>query len=311
MNLRRDWWKVLGVLLVMYTIVMGFLGDVPRLPILNESIRNLYFHVAMWMTMLVMLAVSLVYSIRYLSSLDRDHDTVAMSAAHVGILVSVIGILTGMLWARHTWGAYWVNDPKLNGAAITLLAYLAYFVLRGAVVDEDKRARIAAVYNVFAFVIMIVFIQILPRLTDSLHPGNGGNPAFSSYDLDNRMRMVFYPAVIGWSLIATWILNLKVRLHRLETYQNRLTEWNDQPNNGKNMMFKNVKDKILITAGIGLMTSAIYGQSIEPEMADAFRADGKIYVVVAVCLIVLLGLVMYLTGIDRRLRKLEDTTKKN
>ncbi|MFN3951184.1 MAG: cytochrome c biogenesis protein CcsA [Thermaurantimonas sp.] len=238
MNLRSDWWKILGVLLVSYTIVMGFLGEVPSLPILNESIRNLYFHVTMWMTMLVMLTVSLVYSIRYLSSLKLNDDVVAMSAAHVGIAVSVIGILTGMLWARHTWGAYWVNDPKLNGAAITLLAYLAYFVLRGAVVDEEKRARISAVYNVFAYVLMILFIQILPRLTDSLHPGNGGNPAFSSYDLDNRMRMVFYPAVIGWSLIGVWILTLKVRLYKLENHLNTLREINNEQFGRKTIKIK-------------------------------------------------------------------------
>ena len=238
MNFRRDWWKILSVLLVTYTIVMGFLGEVPRLPILNESIRNLYFHVTMWMTMLVMLTVSLVYSIRYLASLKMNDDIVAMSAAQVGILVSVLGILTGMLWARHTWGAYWVNDPKLNGAAIALLAYLAYFVLRGAVVDEEKRARISAVYNVFAFVLMLLFVQILPRLTDSLHPGNGGNPAFSSYDLDNRMRMVFYPAVIGWSLIGVWILSLKVRLYKLEETMNAFQELNDEQFGRKTIKLK-------------------------------------------------------------------------
>lgn len=220
MTIRKYWWKFTGVVLVIYTIVFGFLGEVPRLPILNETIRNLYFHVTMWMAMLILLTVSLVYSIMYLRNFDLKNDLIAKSAAQVGILLAVIGILTGMIWARFTWGAFWVNDPKLNGAAVSLLAYLAYFVLRGTVDDKDKKARISAVYNVFAFVIMIVFIQILPRLTDSLHPGNGGNPAFSSYDLDNRMRMVFYPAVIGWTLIAIWILDLKIRINQLEDKMN-------------------------------------------------------------------------------------------
>jgi heme exporter protein C len=56
---------------------------------------------------------------------------------------------------------------------------------------------------------MFVFIMILPRLTDSLHPGNGGNPAFGKYDLDSDMRLVFYPAVIGWVLLSLWILDVK------------------------------------------------------------------------------------------------------
>jgi heme exporter protein C len=82
--------------------------------------------------------------------------------------------------------------------------------------DPLKRGRISAVYNIFAFVIMIVFIQVLPRLTDSLHPGNGGNPAFSNYDLDNNMRLVFYPAMIGWIGVGYWIWDLRTRWMRLK-----------------------------------------------------------------------------------------------
>ena len=126
------------------------------------------------------------------------------------------GTFPGMVWAKFTWGAWWTNDPKLNGTAITILIYLAYFVLRNSMDDARKKARISAVYNIFAFVMMIVFIGILPRMTDSLHPGNGGNPGFNSYDLDNGLRMVFYPAVIGWILVGTWIASLRYRLKALQ-----------------------------------------------------------------------------------------------
>jgi heme exporter protein C len=67
------------------------------------------------------------------------------------------------------------------------------------------------VYNIFDYVIYITFIFIYPRLTDTLHPGNGGNPAFSSYDLDSSMRAFFYPAVIGWSILGFWLASLKIR----------------------------------------------------------------------------------------------------
>jgi heme exporter protein C len=93
---------------------------------------------------------------------------------------------------------------------------MAYFVLRGSIEDEQKKARISAVYSVFAFPIMIVLIFILPRLTDSLHPGNGGNPGFNTYDMDNNMRMVFYPAVIGWICMGLWLAQVKYRLRTLE-----------------------------------------------------------------------------------------------
>ena len=81
--------------------------------------------------------------------------------------------------------------------------------------DEQKRARISAVYNIFAFVMLIVFIGILPRMTDSLHPGNGGNPGFNNYDLDSNMKLVFYPAVIGWILLGLWISDIRLRISRL------------------------------------------------------------------------------------------------
>jgi len=216
--MQKHWWKALGVICVIYTIISGFLYEVPRLPILHESIRNLYFHVPMWFGMMIILFVSVIYSIKYLGNSNTYCDIIAEESAKTGIMLGILGLLTGMLWAKFTWGAFWTNDPKLNGAAATLLVYLAYFLLRNSIDEEQKKGRISAVYSIFAFVLMIVFIMILPRMTDSLHPGNGGNPGFSNYDLDNNMRMVFYPAVIGWTLIAVWILNIRVRIKRLENF---------------------------------------------------------------------------------------------
>jgi heme exporter protein C len=118
-----------------------------------------------------------------------------------------------MVWANFTWGDWWVNDPKLNGAAVTILIYTAYFVLRGSIEDEEKKARVSAVYNIFAYTLLIVFLVILPRMTDSLHPGSGGNPGFSTYDIDNNMRWVFYPAVIGWSLLGVWMVEIRTRIN--------------------------------------------------------------------------------------------------
>jgi heme exporter protein C len=210
-------YKILSVLLIFYTIVWGLLNSVPRLDILNETIRNVYYHVPIWFAMLFQMALSLYYSIRALGSNQLHWDDKAYNAAEVGIFFSIPGILTGSLWAKYTWGTFWTfRDPKLNGVAIGILVYLAYFVLRSSITDEQKRARISAVYNIFAFVMLNVFIMILPRLTDSLHPGNGGNPAFGKYDLDSNMRMVFYPACIGWILFSYWLLEIKNRMSAIK-----------------------------------------------------------------------------------------------
>lgn len=214
------WWKALCVILLIYIVVAGFLMPVPALPILHETIRNLYFHVCMWFAMIFILTVSLVYSLLYLAYSKEDHDIIASQSANTGMLFGVLGLVTGSLWARYTWGAWWINDPKLNGAAIALLSYFAYIILRNSMDDEQKRSRVSAVYNIFAYVMMIVFVMIYPRLSnvDSLHPGNGGNPGFNKYDLDSHMRLVFYPAVIGWVLLSAWIASISIRLERIKRY---------------------------------------------------------------------------------------------
>ena len=216
MTLKKDWWKILGVALLLYTIIAGFLIPVPDLRVIGESIRNLFFHVCMWFAMMTIFGVSLVYSIRYLSGFDIRHDVVASQAVNVGLLFGILGIITGMQWANYTWGAPWVNDPQLNGAAVSILAYFAYTVLRHSMDEDHKRAKVAAVYNIFAFVLLIIFIGILPKMSQgSLHPGAGGSPSTVA-TLDNTMRMVFYPAIIGWILIGIWILNIRVRYIRLK-----------------------------------------------------------------------------------------------
>jgi heme exporter protein C len=214
--MRQSWWKILTVGLLMYTLVGGLLLEVPRLPILNETIRALHFHVTMWFGMILMLLVAAWNSVKYLRSNELKYDDIALEFTNAAILFGVLGIVTGMLWAKFTWGDYWSGDPKQNASAIGLLMYFAYLVLRGSLSDAQQRGRIAAVYNLFAFAAFIPLIFVLPRLTDSLHPGNGGNPGFNAYDLDSKLRLVFYPAIVAWTLFGTWIATVRVRIRRLE-----------------------------------------------------------------------------------------------
>lgn len=217
----KNWYKILALLLLVYVHLAGLLLEAPRLNILNETVRALYFHVPMWFGMVLLYSISVYYAVRYLRNPASENDVKSAEYAHVGTAFGILGILTGMLWANYTWGSPWHGDPKQNGAAIALLVYLAYFVLRGSLQNEEQKAKLSAVYNIFAFASMIPLIFIIPRLQDSMHPGNGGNPGFNAYDLDSRMRFIFYPAVIAWFLVGVWIASLRVRFKNL---QNRLIE---------------------------------------------------------------------------------------
>lgn len=218
----QTWWKALAVLLIFSTLITGLLLPVPRLAILHETIRNLYFHVPMWMGMLSVFVISVVFSVMYLNTGKEEYDLASVECVNTGLLFYALGLVTGMLWAKYTWGEFWSGDPKQNSAAIAFLLYCAYLVLRNSIDEEQKRGKISAIYNIFAFPIMVVLIFVLPRMTDSLHPGNGGNPAFGKYDLDNRMRVAFYPAMAGWSLLAIWIATIRYRIRLIEYKRNSI-----------------------------------------------------------------------------------------
>lgn len=210
------WWKILCVILLLYTFIMGMSYEIPLLPILRQSIRNLYFHVAMWLVMMLCFAISLVYATRYLRSQNLYYDTFSLIYAHLGLFTGTLGLITGSFWAKATWGAYWSNDPKQLGAAVGLLIYCAYILLRHSITERRNVARLSAVYNIFAFAMLFPTMWILPRMVDSLHPGGMGNPALNTKDIDWHMRIIFYPAVLGWSLLIVWIATLEYRILQLK-----------------------------------------------------------------------------------------------
>ncbi len=221
----KSWWKILGVVLLVYTFTAGLLINVPRLPQLQETIRNLFFHVCMWFGMMILFTISFIQAIKFLRTNKIEYDIASRQYIGVGMLFGLLGYLTGTIWMSYTWAdpnnpAYAsfgsiAREPKLIGAAIALLVYAAYLVLRDSIQDMDKKARISAVYNIFAFAMLFPSIWIIPRLLPSLHPGGEGNPALNFNDIDRNMRLVFYPAVIGWSLLGVWITTLKIRLKKI------------------------------------------------------------------------------------------------
>lgn len=213
--MKKNWWKFLSVALLLYAFTAGLLLPVPARPIVNESIRNLYYHVPMWFSMMVIMSVSVVNAIRYLRSSNLVYDIYSAKYGTTGMLLGILGLVTGAIWANYTWGAPWSNDIKQILAAIALLIYMAYFVLRSSIDDLDKKARVSAVYNIFAYTMLFPTLFILPRLYESLHPGGEGNPAINQNDIDPLMRIVFWPAVLGWTLLAVWISTLFIRIQKL------------------------------------------------------------------------------------------------
>jgi len=224
--MRKSWWKILAVVLLIYTFSAGLLIKIPNLPALEETSRNLFFHVGMWAAMTTLFTISVINAIRYLRTFNLKYDIYSRQYATVGIVFGILGYSTGAIWMSYTWAdpnnplfqsfSAVAREPKLIGTAIALLIYFAYMVLRDSINDLDKRARISAVYNIFAYALLFPAIYIVPRMLPSLHPGQEGNPALDFKDVSPQMRMVEYPAFIGWALLGVWITTLKIRLSLLK-----------------------------------------------------------------------------------------------
>ena len=181
----------------------------------GNSVRIMYIHVPAailaqsgYMMMAGAAAVFLIWRMKLA-------DMAVAAIAPLGAAMTFLALVTGAIWGKPTWGAWWVSDPQLNGALVTVLLYSGYLILRAAMGDDDRVGRLSAVYNVFAFVMLVILLMVLPRYTESLHPGKDGNPGFNSYDLDNSLRAVFYPAVIGWGALCYWMYTLRLRMNRL------------------------------------------------------------------------------------------------
>ena len=227
--MTKVWWKILCVVLLVLAIVGGLLVKIPNLPVLGETIRNLFYHVGMWAAMFTLFTCSLVHSIKYLSNGKLKSDIAASAYASTGIIFGLLGYATGAVWASYTWAdpnnpafdsfSAVAREPKLIGTAIALLIYLAYFILRSSIQDMDQRAKISAVYNIFAFAMLFPTIMIVPRILPSLHPGQEGNPALNFKDTSPEMRLLEYPAFIGWALLGVWITTLKIRLEKIKEKQ--------------------------------------------------------------------------------------------
>lgn len=224
-------YKILGIALVGYALTYGQFVEMPYNPIWGQSSRNLFYHVPMWFAMIVIMAISTRFSVGLLRAMDPELDTTelkrlsldakANEAARVGVLFNLVGLITGIVWSRVTWGenlpsndfaAWWGWDPIQVCALISLLIYGAYFLLRSSFADADQRARVAAVYNIFAFATLIPLFFIVPKMLPGLHPTAEQGSFVMKGQVSAAARLVLYPGALGFILLGVWVYELRSRL---------------------------------------------------------------------------------------------------
>lgn len=210
--------KVLLFVLMTFVIVAGISFEIvkspsawyqfPMIPGLEEKAKIIFFHVpTAWLASIAFL-MAMVYGVKYLVKGNLDNDAKSNAALQLGFIFSVLATVTGSIWAKFTWGAFWHWDPRETSIFILLLIYGSLFALRSAIENEDKRARLSAVYSIIAFLTVPFFIFIMPRIMTGLHPGSANDDNAGpvvDFQMDANMMIVFYLSLLAFTILYFWM----------------------------------------------------------------------------------------------------------
>lgn len=194
----------------------------PLIQGLGELGRNILFHVPMSFVAFIAFLVGTINSIQLLRKNDLKYDLRARAASAGGLLYTTLATVTGSIWARFSWGRFWNwDEPRETSILVLLLIYIAYFLLRSLLEDsEEKKARIAAVYNCIAFVTVPFLMFILPRITRSLHPGSGSEAPVINLSgkshIDPWFSIFLWVNVTCFAILFFWMRDLYIRTETLE-----------------------------------------------------------------------------------------------
>ncbi len=180
-----------------------------------------YIHLPLAWWAFMSFFVTFVASIAYLRTRKKSWDALALAAAEVGVLCSGLAIVTGSIWARHSWGVWWTWDPRLTTALIMWFVYMGYLILRGLDMPPERNATVRAVVGIIAFIdVPLVFLSA--RLWRSIHPAvfasKGGG-------LDADMKTTVFVCLFGFGLIWSSLVYIrKKQLEQTQALENLLTE---------------------------------------------------------------------------------------
>ncbi len=180
--------------------------------------RIFYFHVAAGWVGYLAFGVTAAAGVLYLLKRQRRWDHVAVSSAEIGVVFTAANLVSGSVWARPTWGTWWSwDDPRLTLAAIVLLVYIAYLMLRNAIDDPERRARLSSIYGIVGFLsVPLSFISV--RIWRTIHPaviGTTSETAQGGFDMSGNMVGVLLFSIVTFSLLYVVLLHYRLRLEDL------------------------------------------------------------------------------------------------
>lgn len=187
----------------------------------GAMVKIMYIHVpAAWMASMVYGFMALM-SASFLIWRHNLADVLAREAAPIGAVFTLITLITGMLWGKSTWGAYWVWDARLTSMFVLFLLYAGYLAI-AASGDHSRRVKVAAAWVALIGAINLPIIKYSVEWWSSLHQGAsiiraGGSSIDPSMLRPLLLMIVAFAALFVWLLLVRVDTALKaVKLHRLQ-----------------------------------------------------------------------------------------------
>ncbi|MDD7203341.1 MAG: cytochrome c biogenesis protein CcsA [Coriobacteriales bacterium] len=188
------------------------------------SQKIFYFHVPVAMSSFIALIFTAFYGVRYLMTRDEGYDVRAKTATEVAVVFMIATMVTGVPWTRFEWGVWWSWEPRLTTYLILILMAIAYFILRTAFSDSEKRCSYASVFGIIMFIDAPICFMITRLIPSSTHP-----VVFrTDSGLPPDMLVPFLICMLGIVLIAFALYRVRLRQSLLSLRIERLKEELDE-----------------------------------------------------------------------------------
>ena len=197
---------LVGVIAVLTLASLGAVFFiVPPAEGLGNYVRIAFFHIPTAWVAVVAFFGAAYWGARYLKTRELRYDAKSARSAILGLIFTLMATVSGAVFSKLTWGAYWNWDPRQTTIFVLLLIYAAYVTLRMTMRDERARASSSAVYALFSFIAVPFLVFILPRRFFSLHPSPVLNET-GRIDMDAVMLGTLVLSLIDMTLIYIWLM---------------------------------------------------------------------------------------------------------